>query len=33
MLDICVDKTPKIRGMLYKTTSQGIILEEQVFFS
>ena len=30
MLDICVDK---IRGMLYKTTSQGIILEEQVFFS
>ncbi len=33
MLDICADKTPKIRGMLYKTTSQGLILEEQVFFS
>ena len=23
MLDICADKTPQIRGMLYKTTSQG----------
>ena len=33
MLDICADKTPKIRGTLYKTTSQGLILEEQVFFS
>ena len=33
MLDISVDKTPQIRGTPYKTTSQGLILEEQVFFS
>ena len=33
MLDICADKTPKIRGALSKTTSQRLILEEQVFFS
>ena len=33
MLDIGVDKTPKIRGTLSKTTSQGLISEEQVFFS
>ena len=33
MLDISADKTPQIRGTLYKTTSQRLIIEEQVFFS
>ena len=28
MLDICADKTPKIRGTLSKTTSQRLIFRK-----